>query len=107
VDQRGAHTATTDLHTAVCCRASVALQVKGVYPTTKSEPDAGEQVVEIGCTPPLTVGMSVTDIGLQSNDVKTGDGHAIATGGETGVRPATSSDGGPTRPSLRYDCTTK
>ena len=32
-----------------------------VVPTENSEPDAGEQLVEIGATPPLTVGVNVTE----------------------------------------------
>ena len=103
-----ADTTTTDAHEAFCFNASIAVQVKEVLPTAKSEPDAGEHAVVIGWTPPLAVGVSVTDMDFPSGDVKTGDGHETATGwGASGVRPATSDVPGPTSPVLSYDCTIK
>jgi hypothetical protein len=75
------------------------LHVNEVVPTANSEPDAGEQLVEIGVTPPVTVGVNVTDIGFPSGDVNTGEGHEIARVGAD-TRPETSGDGGPFVPPL-------
>jgi hypothetical protein len=75
------------------------VQVNEVVPTENSEPDAGEQFVEIGATPPLTVGVNVTEMGLPSGEVNTGDGHEIErTGADT--LPDTSGDGEPSVPAL-------
>jgi hypothetical protein len=62
------------------------VQENEVVPTENSEPDAGEQLVEIGATPPLTVGVNVTEIGLPSGEVNTGEGHEIE-------RTGTAADG--------------
>jgi hypothetical protein len=83
------------------------VQVKGVVPTWKSDPDGGVHVVDTGVTPPTTVGVSVTAIGLPSSDVSTGDGHVIVGPVDVGTRPDTSGEGGPTTFALSYDCTTK
>jgi len=116
-EEEGGSTTTADVHEAVCCTASIALQAKDVLPTGNSDPDGGEHVVVIGCTPPLTVGRSVTDSG--PGDVSIGDGHEISRAGDgheivkvggdpgAGASPASSHDGGPVRPLLSYDCTTK
>ncbi|MGH9255237.1 MAG: hypothetical protein ACRD3C_11790 [Vicinamibacterales bacterium] len=79
--------------------ASTALQVNEVVPTENSEPDAGEQVLEIGATPPVTAGVNVTAIPLPSGDVNTGEGHEIARVGADTL-PDTSADGGPFVPAL-------
>jgi hypothetical protein len=76
-------------------------------PTGKTDPDGGEHVVDTGITPPVTVGVTVTAIGLPSSDVITGDGQAIAGPVDVGTRPETSDERGPTALSLSYDCTTK
>jgi hypothetical protein len=96
------------LHDAFCCAASTAVQANDVVPTENCEPDAGEQLVEIGATPPPTVGVNVTEMGLPSGEVNTGEGHEIES---TGTGPATLPDisgvGEPTVPALSYDCTLK
>jgi hypothetical protein len=77
------------------------VQVNEVVPTENSEPDAGEQFVEIGATPPLTVGVNVTEMGLPSGEVNTGDGHEIErTGTGADTLPDTSGDGEPSVPAL-------
>jgi hypothetical protein len=93
-------TVAAELHDAVSCLASVALQVSGVDPTGKSEPDAGEQVEVTGAVPPETVGENVSGIGPPVEDVPDGAGHEIvgalvADGGvvDAPVRIATSADG--------------
>jgi hypothetical protein len=102
-----AFTTTPDVHAAFCCAASTAVHVNDVVPTGKSDPDGGEHVVDIGVTPPVTVGVSVTAVALPSSDVITGDGQVIAGPVDVGTRPETSDDRGPTTLSLSYDCTTK
>jgi hypothetical protein len=97
----GATTTTVDVQAAFRCIESVAVQVKEVLPTEKTEPDAGEQAMVTGGAPPLTVGVSVTGIGLPSGDVKTGEGQVAVIGGITaGVLPLTSPDPGPEAPVL-------
>ena len=98
-------TTTVDVQEAFCCSASTALQVNDALPTGKSELDVGEHVVVIGVASPVTVGVSVTDNGLPSNDVNRGEGHQMARGSTVGSWPDTSDDGAPTTPSLAYDCT--
>jgi hypothetical protein len=71
------------------------------------DPDCGKHVVDTGITPPVTVGVRVTAIGLPSSDVTTGDGHAIVGPVDVGTRPDTSDERGPATSSLSYDCTTK
>jgi hypothetical protein len=96
------------LHDAFCCAASTAVQANEVVPTENCEPDAGEQLVEIGATPPLTVGVNVTERGLPSGEVKTGEGHEIERAGtDPPTLPDISGDGEPTVPALSYDCTLK
>jgi hypothetical protein len=96
------------LHDAFCCAASTAVQANEVVPTANCEPDAGEQLVEIGATPPLTVGVNVTERGLPSGEVKTGEGHEIERAGtDPATLPDISGDGEPTVPALSYDCTLK
>jgi hypothetical protein len=73
-----AMTTTLDVQETFRCSASTALQVNDALPTWKSEPDVGEQVVVIGVTSPVTVGVSVTDTALPSNDVNKGEGHEMA-----------------------------
>jgi hypothetical protein len=96
------------LHDAFCCAASTAVQANEVVPTENGEPDAGEQLVEIGAAPPLTLGVNVTEMGLPSGEVNTGEGHEIE---RAGTDPATlldiSGDGEPAVPALSYDCTMK
>jgi hypothetical protein len=81
----GGSTTTVDEHEARCDAESVAVHVKEVVPTGNNEPDAGEQVVITGVTPPLTVGVIVTAIDLPSSDVSTGDGHEIVSAGSAVV----------------------
>jgi len=77
------------------------VQVNEVVPTEKSEPDAGEQLVEIGATPPLTEGVNVTEMGLPSGEVNTGEGHEIErTGTGAGTLPDISGADGPSVPAL-------
>ena len=102
-----AFTTTPDVHEAFCCAPSTAVHVNDVVPTGKSDPDGGEQVVDTGVTPPVTVGVSVTAIALPSSDVITGDGQAIVGPVDVGTRPETSGERGPATLSLSYDCTTK
>ena len=110
----GANTTTVDVHDAVCLIASVAVQLKGVVPTVKSEPEAGVQPPAIGAVPPLDDGRRVTDIGFPSGDVTTGEGHVTDKGtaggwgpaggwDPAGVWPTTSIDGVPRVPPLLYD----
>jgi hypothetical protein len=77
------------------------VQENEVVPTENSEPDAGEQLVETGATPPLAVGVNVTEIGLPSGEVNTGEGHEIE---RAGTGPATLPDisgaAGPSVPAL-------
>jgi hypothetical protein len=77
------------------------VQENEVVPTENSEPDAGEQLVETGATPPLTVGVNVTEIALPSGEVNTGEGHEIE---RAGTGPATlpdiSEEGEPSVPAL-------
>jgi len=77
----GAVITTVEVHDAFCCAASVAVHVNEVVPTENCEPDAGEQLVAIGATPPLTVGVNVTERGLPSGEVRTGEGHEIERAG--------------------------
>ena len=94
-------TTTLEVHEAFCCAASAAVQVNDVVPTENSEPDAGEQLVEIGATPPLTVGLNVTEMGLPSGEVNTGEGHEIErTGTAVGTLPDISGDGAPSVPAV-------
>jgi hypothetical protein len=58
----------------------------------KSELDAGEHVVVMGVTPPVTVGVSVTASGLPSAEVNTGEGHAITKVWLDGTCPETSAE---------------
>jgi hypothetical protein len=102
-----AFTTTPDVHEAFCCAASTAVHVNDVVPTGKSDPDGGEHVVDIGVTPPVTAGVSVTVVALPSSDVMTGDGQVIAGPVDVATRPETSDDRGPTALPLSYDCTTK
>jgi hypothetical protein len=77
------------------------VQANEVVPTENSEPDAGEQLVETGATPPLTFGVNVTERGLPSGEVNTGEGHEIErTGTAAGTFPDTSGDGEPVVPAL-------
>jgi len=77
------------------------VQENEVVPTENSEPDAGEQLVETGATPPLTVGVNVTEMGLPSGEVNTGEGHEIErTGTGAGTVPDISCDGEPSVPAL-------
>ena len=59
----GLDTTACPLQDAVCCSASVTLQVIVVVPTEKSEPDWGVQLTFSGSTPPDTVGAKVSGIG--------------------------------------------
>lgn len=46
--------------------------------TVKATPPPGSQpVIPFGATPPVTVRVNVTNIGLPSCDVNTGEGHEI------------------------------
>jgi hypothetical protein len=77
--------------------------VNEVVPTENCDPDAGEQLVEIGATPPLTVGVNVTEMGLPSGEVNTGEGHEIertGTEAEAGALPDTSVAGAPSVPAV-------
>ena len=77
-------------------------------PTENFEPDAGEQLVETGATPPLTLAVNVTEMELPSGEVNTGDGHEIERAGTAaGTVPEISGDGEPSVPALSYDCTVK
>jgi hypothetical protein len=77
------------------------VQLNEVVPTENFEPDAGEQLVEIGATPPLTVGVNVTEMALPSGEVNTGEGHEIERSGtEVGTLPDISPDGAPSVPAL-------
>jgi hypothetical protein len=72
----GLYVTTTDVvHDARSCNASTAVQVAGVEPTGKSEPEAGEQDAVTGATPPVTAGENATTTGLPSADAATGAGH--------------------------------
>jgi hypothetical protein len=73
-----------------------------VVPTENSEPDAGEQLVETGATPPLAVGVNVTEIGLPSGEVNTGEGHEIVRAGTEAAAtlPDISGAAGPSVPAL-------
>jgi hypothetical protein len=78
---------------------STAVQENEVVPTENFEPDAGEQLVETGATPPLTVGVNVTEMELPSGEVNTGDGHEIESAGTAaGTLPEISADGEPSAP---------
>jgi hypothetical protein len=77
------------------------VQENEVVPTENFEPDAGEQLVEIGATPPLTVGVNVTEMELPSGEVNTGEGHEIErTGTAAATLPEISGDGEPSVPAL-------
>jgi hypothetical protein len=79
----------------------VAVQANEVVPTENSDPDAGEQFVEIGATPPLAVGVNVTERGLPSGEVNTGEGHEIERAGTAaGTLPDISGVGDPSVPAL-------
>jgi hypothetical protein len=72
----GLYVTTTDVvHDARNCSASTAVQVAGVDPTGKSDPDAGEHEAVTGATPPDTAGENVIETGLPSVDDAIGDGH--------------------------------
>ena len=77
------------------------MQENEVVPTENFEPDAGEQLVETGATPPLIVGVNVTEMELPSGEVNTGDGHEIDRAGTAaGTLPEISGDGEPSVPAL-------
>ena len=77
------------------------MQLNEVVPTENFEPDAGEQLVEIGATPPLAVGVNVTEMELPSGEVNTGEGHEIESAGTAvGTLPDISGDGVPSVPAL-------
>jgi hypothetical protein len=77
------------------------VQENEVVPTENFEPDAGEQLFETGATPPLTVGVNVTEMELPSGEVNTGDGHEIERAGSAaGTLPEISEDGEPSVPAL-------
>jgi hypothetical protein len=77
------------------------VQANEVVPTENREPDAGEQLVEIGATPPLTVGVNVTEMALPSGEVSTGEGHEIERAGTAvATFPDTSEDADPSAPAL-------
>src|SRR5688572_27483844 len=90
-----------------CEPASTAVHVKGVVRTGTGAPETGEQEADTGVTPPTTVGVRVTAIGLPSSDVNTGDGHVMVGPVDVGTRPDTSEEGGPIALALSYDCTAK
>jgi hypothetical protein len=93
----GANTTTVEEQLALCLVASVAVQVKGVVPTLKSEPDGGVQPTVTGCTPPVDTANRFTETALPSGEVSTGDGH-VTDGLGNPVWPATSMDGCPSVP---------
>ena len=77
------------------------MQENEVVPTENFEPDAGEQLVETGATPPVIAGVNVTEMELPSGEVNTGDGHAIDRAGiAAGTLPEISGDGEPSVPAL-------
>src|SRR5688572_28659980 len=100
-------TTTFDVHELFGETASTAVHVKGVVLTGNSDPETGEQEADTGVTPPTTVGVRVTAIGLPSSDVNTGDGHVMVGPVDVGTRPDTSEEGGPIALALSYDCTAK
>jgi hypothetical protein len=53
----GAVTVTVNVHDAVVCTESVAVQRTDVEPTGKIEADAGVQLEVVGGTPPVTPGV--------------------------------------------------
>jgi hypothetical protein len=87
-------TVTLELHEAVVCLASTAVQDSAVVPTGNSDPEAGAQPDDTGAVPPDAVGENVTATGLPSDDVADGAGHMIATGvtGATGELYVTTTD---------------
>jgi hypothetical protein len=103
---------TDDVHTAVADAASVAVQVSGVVPTPKLEPELGEQLVVTGAVPPLVVGSEkLTPTGPPLLELPVGIGHMIDNGVGDGVPgavwPTTSVDGALVLPWESYAWTTK
>jgi len=87
-------TVTLELHEALDCLASTAVQDSAVVPTGNSDPEAGAQLDDTGAVPPDTVGENVTATGLPSDDVVDGAGHMIESGvtGATGGLYVTTTD---------------
>ena len=83
-------TVTLELHEALNCLASTAVQESAVVPTGNSDPEAGAQLDDTGAVPPEAVGENVTATGLPSDDVVDGAGHMIVSGGTV----ATGATGG-------------
>ena len=86
-------TTTVVAHVATVAAASFAVQSTAVEPTGKRDPDAGEQLVLTGVTPPEVVALNVTTTDDPFHDVALGAGHMIVSGLLSGAEPAISVDG--------------
>src|SRR5512138_2557645 len=75
----GGRTTTVVSHVTTAPTASFAVQVIGVEPTEKTEPDGSQQPVVTGAVPPDAVALKVTVIGPPFGDVAVGAGHEIVS----------------------------